>query len=82
MNSADADLYEVGDYKPSAADDQRSLLPAEILDQYKTMTREVGRHTYHSAIDCMSLYRTQFMVQMHVLINFIKLAIKRLCTTV
>ena len=71
MNSADADLYEVGDYKPSAADDQRSLLPAEILDQYKTMTREVRPHTYHSAKYCTGLYRTQFKIfklQMHVLI--------------
>ena len=41
VTSVDADLYEVGDYKQPAIDDHRSLLPPEILDQYKSKTREV-----------------------------------------
>ena len=53
VTSVDADLYEVGDYKQPAVDDQRSLLPSEILDQYKSMTREVRKLTTSVVISPM-----------------------------
>ena len=62
VTSVDADLYEVGDYKQPAIDDHRSLLPAEILGQYKSMTREVRKRNT-SEISPLASYAISYSFQ-------------------